>query len=60
MDGELGIMLVWGVGAIGGGTVLATNFRGAAESFHELIPEGRRWPRTLPGLRKFAGAFAVL
>jgi hypothetical protein len=53
-------MLVWSVITIGGGGAVATNIRGAAESFHELIPEHRRWPRTVPGLRKAAGVWAVL
>ncbi|SDM29995.1 hypothetical protein [Streptomyces wuyuanensis] len=52
-------MLVWGVIAIGGGAA-ASNLRGAADSFHELIPEYRRWPRSVAGLRKAAAAWTVL
>lgn len=39
---------------------MAANVRGAAEAFHGLIPEHRRWPRTVRGLRVAAGAWAAL
>ncbi|GEJ99512.1 hypothetical protein TNCT1_17890 [Streptomyces sp. 1-11] len=60
MAADLGFLVLWGVITVGGGAAVAANVRGAAETFHGLIPEHRRWPRTVRGLRVAAGAWAAL
>jgi hypothetical protein len=51
---------VWSIALIGAGTVIALNLRGAAETFHEVIPEYRRWPRHIRGLRILGGVLAIV
>ncbi|MCQ4206540.1 hypothetical protein [Streptomyces longispororuber] len=51
--------VVWGLLALPIGASVALNFRGAAEVFHELVPEYRLWPRSVGGARIMGGVFVV-
>ncbi len=48
-----------GIALIGVGTVIALDLRGAAQTFHEVIPEYRRRPRHLCGLRILGGVLRL-